>query len=189
MTTYDPAVEVTLFFVGVLLALITWGLYKRSLDYESKKGDFGSPYGWFVALGIFTVVYWTQLPWFQKGPPVMMGAWRNFVAGVVHNFHDKSAATTTGGATSAATPVPTGSPNDYIEWPDNLHVQPKAGAAPLNGWTVTVIPVDAAKVDSRQRVTGPITVLPEEYRVYFDPDPSWGIRGTVPVPATLRPAP
>ncbi len=186
----ETAVNFAMFVIGVVLAVVTWFCYKRSLEFEPKKGEFGTIYAWTAVLAIVTVVYWTELPLLVKAPPAMMSWARGIVGSAVNHFFAPSPTTgTTGGATSAATPVPAGSPNDYIDWTDNLHVQPKAGAAPLNGWTVTVIPVDAAKVDSRQRVIGPITVLPEEYRVYFDPDPSWGIPGTVPVPVTLRPAP
>lgn len=183
----ETAVNLAMFVIGVALAIVTWVCYKQSLEFEPKKGEFGTIYAWTAALAIVTVVYWTELPVLLKAPPAMMSWARGVVGSAVNHFFSPSAAGTTGGASSAATPVPAGTPNDYIEWADKLNVHPKAGAASLNGWTVTVIPVDPAKVDQRKRVIGPTTVLDEPYQVYFDPDPSWGIRGTPAVPPTGRP--
>lgn len=175
----------------VALGIVCWRLGAAAMNSTPAANVFGGYYTAFTIVLIFMVLVLSKMQYVSVLTDTCVEVVDFVATSVANKFnkHATSSATGATGASSAATPVPAGSPNDYIEWTDNLHVQPKAGAASLNGWTVTVIPVDPApaKVDSRQRVITQITVLPEPYNVYFDPDPSWGIRGTPAVPTTGRP--
>lgn len=166
----DPMFVKVVILVG--LAILCWRLGVAARTSTPAANVFGGFYTAFVIVLIFLVLVLSKMKYVSALTDTCVEG-VDFVSTSIASKFNKHATTsatgTTGGATSAATPVPTGNPNDYIEWVDHTHVQPKPGATLPADWSVTILPADANK---RQRVMAPIEVPDEPLTVYFDPDPA-----------------